>query len=383
MSPQAAEDRTIHPASSDPNPTPQPFTRLHHLVSISRPGRPHPRTKPPPPPRHQHHRPPPGCGSSSHPGRGPGSLEPTIPGQDQGGTARERPRKTPSCETAPSPTQTRHGRTHPPRRMGGPLHHLLHHQPQKRRRHLTHTTQVYELTTPNVLVTHRQHDERYTIQAEGTAAATLYTWKTRGDLPHPTIVTTTRRGARSQQRKMENQEKKSTAGKNEAKNLFFRPQKPLRNILRRCLTRSQNLGHSQKTKNKTVTTRTNFNLACPGTPSKVPVLGTRDLCAPQPRRRKKCRKTRKKKSKRKQAKTKQQHQRRPPRRKYVKCCATRRYVAKKSKTVTAPTRKTKWCNRETTLTPARRTHRERKVCPSPQAQQGHHHRGKATWYEGA
>ena len=32
-------------------------------------------------------------------------------------------------------------------------------------RHLPHTTQVYELTAPNVLVTRRRHDERYTIQA--------------------------------------------------------------------------------------------------------------------------------------------------------------------------------------------------------------------------
>ena len=52
-------------------------------------------------------------------------------------------------------------------------------------RHLPHTTQVYELTDPNVLVT--RHDERYTIQAEGAAAATLYTWATGGDLSHPTL----------------------------------------------------------------------------------------------------------------------------------------------------------------------------------------------------
>ena len=54
-------------------------------------------------------------------------------------------------------------------------------------RHLPHTTQVYELTAPNVLVTRRRHDERYTIQAEGAAATTLYTWATRGDLPHPNL----------------------------------------------------------------------------------------------------------------------------------------------------------------------------------------------------
>ena len=54
-------------------------------------------------------------------------------------------------------------------------------------RHLPHTTQVYELTAPNVLVTRRRHDEQYTIQAEGAAATTVYTWATRGDLPHPTL----------------------------------------------------------------------------------------------------------------------------------------------------------------------------------------------------
>ena len=54
-------------------------------------------------------------------------------------------------------------------------------------RHLPHTTQVYELTAPNVLVTRRRHDEPYTIQAEGAAATTLYTWATGGDLQHTTL----------------------------------------------------------------------------------------------------------------------------------------------------------------------------------------------------
>ena len=54
-------------------------------------------------------------------------------------------------------------------------------------RHFPHTTQVYEVTAPNVIITHRRHDEGYTIQAEGTAATTLYTWATWGDLPHPTL----------------------------------------------------------------------------------------------------------------------------------------------------------------------------------------------------
>ena len=53
--------------------------------------------------------------------------------------------------------------------------------------HLPHTTQVYELTAPNVLLTHRRHDERYTIQAEGAAATSLYTWTTRADLPQPSL----------------------------------------------------------------------------------------------------------------------------------------------------------------------------------------------------
>ena len=53
--------------------------------------------------------------------------------------------------------------------------------------HLPHTTKVYERTAPNVLITHRRHDERYTVQAEETAAAILYTWATQGDLPHPTL----------------------------------------------------------------------------------------------------------------------------------------------------------------------------------------------------
>ena len=42
-------------------------------------------------------------------------------------------------------------------------------------RQLPHTTQVYEVTAPNVLITHRRHDKRYTIQAKATAATTLYT----------------------------------------------------------------------------------------------------------------------------------------------------------------------------------------------------------------
>ena len=43
------QDRTILPASPDPNPTPQHPTRLHHLVGMSRPRGPPPATSPPPP----------------------------------------------------------------------------------------------------------------------------------------------------------------------------------------------------------------------------------------------------------------------------------------------------------------------------------------------
>ena len=71
-----------------------------------------------------------------------------------------------------------------------------------------------------------------------------------------------------------------------------------------CLARSQNLGHSEMTKRNRVATTTNLNVACAKTPSKVCVLGTSDLCAPEPQRRKKKGKTRTKKSTRKQPNTK-------------------------------------------------------------------------------
>ena len=82
INPQAAEkvgNCTIHQASPDPDPALPHPARLHHFVGISRPRHPHPPTSRPPP-RHQHHRPPPGRTSGSHPGRGPGNLEPAIPG---------------------------------------------------------------------------------------------------------------------------------------------------------------------------------------------------------------------------------------------------------------------------------------------------------------
>ena len=127
------QDRPIHPASPDPNPAPQHPTRLHHLVGIPRPRHPHSPTGGPPS-RHQHNRPPPSRNSGSHTGRGPGNLGPTIPGRNQSGAPRDGPRQAPNTKAAPRPTQARPDGTHPPGRMGDPLHHPTHHHPQKRRR---------------------------------------------------------------------------------------------------------------------------------------------------------------------------------------------------------------------------------------------------------
>ena len=88
----------------------------------------------PPPPRHQHNRPPPGRSSSSHPSRGPGHLEPAIPGRNQSGAPRESPRKAPIAKITPPPTQAGHDGAHPPRRMGDPLQDPPHHHLQERRR---------------------------------------------------------------------------------------------------------------------------------------------------------------------------------------------------------------------------------------------------------
>ena len=52
-------------------------------------------------------------------------------------------------------------------------------------------------------------------------------------------------------------------------------------ILRRCLARSQNIGHSPKKTNNRVATAKKLSVACPKPPSKVRALGARDLCAPQ------------------------------------------------------------------------------------------------------
>ena len=122
------QDRPIHPARPDPNLALQHPTRLHHLVGIPRPRHPHPPTRGPPS-RHQHNRPPPSCSSGSHTGRG--NLGPTIPARNQSGAPREGRRQAPNTEAAPPPTQARPDGTHPPGRMGDPLHHPPHHHPQE------------------------------------------------------------------------------------------------------------------------------------------------------------------------------------------------------------------------------------------------------------
>ena len=80
--------------------------------------------------------------------------------------------------------------------------------------------------------------------------------------------------------------KKTHNQKKTAKSIFPTSETPTK-ILRRCLARSQNLGHTQKEKNNRVATATKLSVACPKTPSKVRVLGARDLCALQQQRRRK------------------------------------------------------------------------------------------------
>ena len=74
--------------------------------------------------------------------------------------------------------------------------------------------------------------------------------------------------------------KRRTTRKNKAQNRFFRPQKPPPKFYAAVC-----LGHSQKKKNNRVATATKMRVACPKTPSKVRVLGARDLCALQQQRR--------------------------------------------------------------------------------------------------
>ena len=87
--------------------------------------------------------------------------------------------------------------------------------------------------------------------------------------------------AQSQQKKKKKPRKRRTARKNKAKNRLFEPQKPPQKFLRRCLARSQNLGHSQKRKNNRVATARKLSVACPKAPSKVRALGARGLCGLQ------------------------------------------------------------------------------------------------------
>ena len=85
---------------------------------------------------------------------------------------------------------------------------------------------------------------------------------------------------KQQQKKIRNQEKDAQPEGIKRKIDFPTSETP-QNILRRCLARSQNLGHSQKKRNNRVATATNLSVACPKMPSKVRVLGARDLCSPQ------------------------------------------------------------------------------------------------------
>ena len=78
--------------------------------------------------------------------------------------------------------------------------------------------------------------------------------------------------------------KKTQSQKKESEKSIFPTSETPKKILRRCLARLQNLGHSQKKKNNRVATATKLRVACPKTPSKVRVLGARELCAPQPQR---------------------------------------------------------------------------------------------------
>ena len=98
--------------------------------------------------------------------------------------------------------------------------------------------------------------------------------------------------------------------------------------------------HLQKKNNNRVAAARRFSVACPKTPSKVRVLGARDLCAPQPQRKGTHAQRRTKESERKQNRHKQHRQQWLPRRKYVTCHATPKCAATKSTTKTAKARKT-------------------------------------------
>ena len=162
------------------------------MAGIPRPRHPHPSTGPPPS-RHQQTALLQAAAAAAKQVGAPKTLGPTIPGGNQSGAPREGPRKAPNTEALHPPPKL-DTTEHTPQDEWA-THYIIPHTTTRKNdaakitvtRHLPHTTQVYELTAPTVLVTRRLHDERYTIQAEGAAAATLYTWATRGDLPHPTL----------------------------------------------------------------------------------------------------------------------------------------------------------------------------------------------------
>ena len=161
-------------------------------MGISRPRRPHPRTRPPP------------LDTNTTP-----LLQAAAAAATQVGTP-EAWSPQYLVQTKVAPHAKAQGRPlapkplHPPLKLDGAehpfnheeaAHYIIPHTTNRKNaaakitvtRHLPHTTQTYELISPKVLVTHCRHDERYTIQVEGTAATTLYTWATRGDLSHPTL----------------------------------------------------------------------------------------------------------------------------------------------------------------------------------------------------
>ena len=158
------QDRNIHPARRDPDAAPQHPTRLHHLLGISRPRHPHPPTRALPP-RHQHNRPPPGRSSGSHPGRCRGNLEPQYLVETEvapHAKAQEKP-QLPKLLHPPLKLDTKE---HTPHNEWA-AHYIIVHTTTRKNdaasitvtRHFPHSTQVYELTPSNVLVTHRRHDE--------------------------------------------------------------------------------------------------------------------------------------------------------------------------------------------------------------------------------
>ena len=108
---------------------------------------------------------------------------------------------------------------------------------------------------------------------------------------------------------------------------------------------------------------------CPKTPSGLPVVGTRDLCAPHHEGGKRNGKHKQKK----QTTHKQRHQHRQPRHKYkyVTCRAKPGYANEKSTTITAPTRVAKKrCNRKSMPTP--HTARIGSECRGTTREQGSH-----------